>query len=52
MYVPYYVVPWSVPEDYIVTAGVAFADLVFVQSEAIKKQYVKTLGTKLYHGEN
>ncbi|MCI8550076.1 MAG: hypothetical protein HFI68_05710 [Lachnospiraceae bacterium] len=52
VYVPYYVVPWSVPEDYIVTAGVAFADLVFVQSETIKKQYVKTLGTKLYHGEN
>mgnify|MGYP000205263193 FL=1 len=52
MYVPYYVVPWSIPEHFVLTPGVISADIIFVQSESIKKQYVKLLETKLYHGKS
>lgn len=51
VYVPYYVVPWSIPEHLVLTPGVISADCIVVQSEAIKKQYVKILETKLYHGQ-
>lgn len=52
VYIPYYVVPWSIPEHFVLTPGVISADIIFVQSESIKKQYVKLLETKLYHGES
>jgi len=51
VYIPYYVVPWSIPEHFVLSPGVIFADIVFVQSEQIRKQYIKYLEKELYQGK-
>lgn len=41
VYIPYYVVPWSIGRHLVILPGVLNADYVFVQSEVIRKQYIK-----------
>lgn len=50
IYVPYYVVPGAIPENFILTPGVLYADYVFVQSTAIRALYIKCLEREVYHG--
>lgn len=43
VYVPYYVVPGAITRNFVFLPGVLHADLVFVQSERIRKQYIQFL---------
>lgn len=43
VYVPYFVVPWGIPEHFVLSPGVIFSDLVFVQNSSIRKQYIQAL---------
>lgn len=43
VYIPYYVVPWSIGKHFVLVPGVMNADYVFVQSELIRKQYIRFL---------
>lgn len=51
IYVPYYVVPGLVPEHFILTPGVVNADVVFVQNERNRAQYIKILTENIYRQE-
>lgn len=48
VYVPYFVVPWAIPEHFVLMPGVIFSDFVFVQSLFIRKQYIRILEEKLF----
>ena len=48
VYVPYFVVPWSIPEHFVLTPGVVFSDFVFVQSSLIREQYIKILEKEIF----
>lgn len=48
VYVPYFVVPWGIPEHFVLTPGAIFSDLVFVQNQYIRKQYIKILKEKIF----
>lgn len=51
VYVPYYVVPGVIPEDFVLTPGVMYADIVFVQNQRIRTQYIRALTDNVYHQE-
>ena len=48
VYVPYFVVPWGIPEHFVLTPGVVFSDIVFIQSSFVRKQYIKILKEKVF----
>lgn len=50
VYVPYYVLPKSIPEHFVLTQGVFHADWVFVQNPLIRKQYIDILEKNVYKG--
>lgn len=43
VYVPYFVVPGAIPDHFVLTPGVLHADLVFVQNQQIREQYIQIL---------
>ena len=51
-YVPYYVVPGNIPDTLALTFGALNADIVFVQSQRIRKQYIKIFMDNINHIEH
>lgn len=49
VYIPYYVVPGKLPEHFILNSGVVNADLIFVQSDFIRMQYIDVLGKNKFY---
>lgn len=50
VYIPYFVVPGSIPEHFVLAQGVVSADFVFVQSPQIRKQYIDVLEREFFSG--